>query len=46
MFRWFGKMMQHPERDTNHWLINSMGYAAGGNSQGYALVGLTDVYSF
>ena len=37
MFRWFGKMMQHPERDTNHWLINSMGYGAGGNNQGYAL---------
>lgn len=37
MLRWFGKMMQHPERDTNHWLINSMGYGATGNSQGYAL---------
>ena len=24
---WFGKLMQHPERDTNHWLISTMGRA-------------------
>lgn len=37
MFNWFGKMMQHPERDTNHWLISTMDYSKGGNSQGYDL---------
>mmetsp|Transcript_14160 Transcript_14160/g.34066 ORF Transcript_14160/g.34066 Transcript_14160/m.34066 type:complete len:488 (+) Transcript_14160:158-1621(+) len=35
--QWFGKLMQHPERDTNHWLISSQGYTAKGNSQGYNL---------
>ena len=28
VFGWFGKLMQHPERDTNHWLISSTGYSA------------------
>jgi len=37
MQNWFGKLMQHPERDTNHWLISTLDYSKTNNNQGYDL---------